>query len=574
MESSFNRRRAVMQPSCLVISLLLIFSAANATAQTAPNAGQLLQQQPKPPAVAPAKPATISPEAPEAAPTVQGPKVLVKGFRIKGAVLIPESELVAQLQPAIGKELTLDQLRATAMLLTAYYAEKGYLARAILPPQDIKDGIVEIQVIEGKRGNLNLNKEGERINAARAQDFIDRRLPEGAPMNFAQLGEALNILNEQPGVAAKADLKPGKNEGEIGLDVKVTEQPLITYSAGLNNHGSYGTGEIQANGSITLNNPTGHFDAASLLLNESQGSNYARVDYSAAAGDSGLRLGGYASYLDYHLIPSSFSALQPKGRASTAGLAASYPWARRTDFNLSLTSSYDDSTLVDSTVAGETSNRHVGAFNLGMNGYTISTRLGGVASFGANFVSGNTDQLNATALATDNTTRQVQGSFNKIGYNFGWLSSLPHDWKLNATLRGQIAGKNLDTSQQLILGGPNGVRAYPVGEAAGDDGWLFNFDFGTQLGDQLTGHLFYDLGGITLNHTLWANWNAGNPALPNTYTLSGVGAGMDWRINPAFLFTASIATPLGTNPGEDANHHNVDGYGNQARAWLSLNARF
>jgi hemolysin activation/secretion protein len=564
-----------LKQSFVLFSVLAVFVIDNAVAQTAPDAGQLLQQQPKPPAAVPAQPTTITPSTPEAAPATQGPKILVKGFRIKGAVLIPEAELAAQLKDAIGKELTLDQLRAVAVRLTAYYVQKGYLARVILPPQEINDGIVEIQVIEGRRGSVMMYKLGKRVDVARAKGFIDRRLPQGATMNLTQLGEAVNILNEQPGVKAMVSLAPGKGEAETDLSVTVLDKPLVNYGLGLNNQGSHGTGELQASGSLTLNNPSGRFDAASLLLNESEGSNYIRADYSLAAGDSGLRLGVNASYMDYRLITSQFDALQPEGKASTAGLTTSYPIARRKDFNLSFTGSYDNMTLVDRTVAGETGNRVVDVFNLGLSGYTLTERLGaGVASFGVNYVFGNSSQHNAAALATDSTTRRVQGSFNKINLNFGWLSKMPDNWRLNARLSGQIAGKNLDSSQQLILGGPNGVRAYPSGEAVGDEGWLFNLDLDKKLRENLTGRLFYDAGGIKLNHTLWANWNASNPNLVNTYTLSGVGAGIDWRINPAWLFTATIATPLGNNPGADINHLNVDGKGNRAHAWLALNGSF
>lgn len=553
--------------SCLLAAILFPLSA-----HAQPGAGVILQIQPKPPAPPVAPPVQITPAMPEQAAPSKGPKILVKGFRIKGAVLIPESELQAQLKGAIGHELTLEQIRATAMLITLYYSEKGYLARVILPPQEIRDGIVELHVIEGRRGSLNVDRIGARIDIARIRDFIERRVPAGEPLNLAELGEALNILNEQPGISARASLVPGSHEGEIGIDVKATAQPLLRYTVGLNNQGAHGTGEAQASGSITLVNPTGHFDAASLLYNKSQGTDYARADYSLAAGDSGLRLGVNASHLRYQLITAQFAALQSNGTADGAGASASYPLARRTDFNLSLTGSYEDTKLVDKTVAGETSNRVLDVFDAGLSGYAL--RWGGVESFGADLVSGNSNQHNAAALAADSITRRVQGQFGKLGYNFGWLSSLTKSWNLNATLHGQFADKNLDSYQQIILGGPNGVRAYPVGEGIGDQGWIANLDLSRSFAQSLTGHLFYDAGTVMQNHSLWANWNAANPNLPNIYTLMGVGAGIDWRINPFCLLTASIANPLGNNPGADINHLNVDGYGNHARAWLAFNANF
>lgn len=576
MPPRFQLPRTPVNRISHALALLLLGSyAGGATAQAAPDAGQLLQQQPKLPAAAPAAPAVVAPSAPEAAPSTEGPKILVKGFRIKGATLIPEAELQAPLQAVVDKELSLGQLRAAAIALTSHYLQKGYLARVVLPPQDIKDGIVELQVVEAKRGDVSVAQDGKRIDTARAQRFINQRFPQDAPFDFSQLGEALNVLNEQPGVDVKASLAPGKARSEVNLQVKASEEPLAAYNFGLNNYGAYGTGELQGTGSITLNNPTGYFDAASLLINESEGSNYLRADYSLAVGDRGLRLGAYASHLDYRLVPSEFDALDSEGRARVLGLAASYPLKRRTDLNLSLAGGYDHSTLVDETVAGETGDRQVDAFNLGLNGYALSGRLGGgVASFGVDYVFGNSEQRNDAARETDRTSRRVEGSFDKLVYDLGWMSRLPYEVNLNASLHGQFARKNLDSSQQLTLGGPYGVRAYPVGEASGDEGWLFKLDFSKALAETLTGHLFYDAGRITLNRDTWDNWNSANPDRDNRYTLSGVGVGLDWRITPDCLMTASVANPIGSNPGADTNDHDVDGHDNRTRTWLSVNARF
>jgi hemolysin activation/secretion protein len=252
-------------------------------------------------------------------------------------------------------------------------------------------------------------------------------------------------------------------------------------------------------------------------------------------------------------------------------LTASYPITRRTDTFLDLAGNYDHKHLKDRTVAGESSNRQVRVFAMGIDGYTRG--LGGVVSFGAGYTHGNSEQRNETALATDSTTRRVQGDFNKLKYKLGWRGRSPQVWSLNATLSGQVAGDNLDSSEQFSLGGPHGIRAYPVGEASGDEGWLLRLNLVKRFGDSLNTSLFYDAGGIRMNHTLWSDWNASNPDLPNTYTLRGAGAGVHWRINKVFSLTSSIATPIGDNPGANAEDHNVDGKANKTHAWLKLSAK-
>ena len=65
-----------------------------------------------------------------------------------------------------------------------------------------------------------------------------------------------------------------------------------------------------------------------------------------------------------------------------------------------------------------------------------------------------------------------------------------------------------------------------------------------------------------------------NPQLKNNYHLSGAGIGIDWRFISQGIATFAIASPMGSNPGRDANGRNVDGGTNGTRAWVSVNLQF
>lgn len=571
--------------SLLTVSSSPVFAAP-------PDAGDILRQQPQLPSAVPATKPQVVPAEPAAEEKDTGPKVLVKSFHIQGALLIPQSELVAYLNPFVGKELSFAQLRSVAARLSDYYFQKGYLARVVLPEQDIKDGIVTLQVIEGKRGDLRINTNGERIDAARVGRFVDRRLAPGGPMNIANLGEALNILNEQPGLAAASSMAPGKAEGDIDVTVNVIGKPLFSAFFGADNRGLRSTGVAQAIGGLSLSNPTGNLDLFSVMASASEGTTYGRMDYSIAVGDAGLRVGAIASRLSYHVTQSGFDALQPKGTADTFGATFSYPLMRlpqaedrsvahkfgRAELGLNLTGSYQEKRLVDQTVAGETGNRHVSVSNIGLSGYMAEmpgqSANTAILSAGLSFSFGDSDQRNAAALSTDSSTRQIQGSFSKVSYNAGFLQPLSSTWSFNASLRGQTASKNLDSTERFSLGGPYGVRAYPVGEATGDEGWLLSLTLSDKLSGNLAANFFIDTGSVRLNRNTWDNWNASNTNLPNTYELSGWGVGLDYRVSPQILLNASIATPIGKNPGRDVNGLNSDGYGNHTRAWVGLAGQF
>ena len=558
-----------------LVGSLLALSCGLVHAQQVPDAGSILREQPKPPPVVAPKPAPATPSA-TPAPTDGGPTVLVKGFRIVGASLIPVAELAEQLKDFVGQALSLSQLQRAAPTLIAYYAQKGFLARVVLPPQEIKDGIVDISVIEGRRGALRIErKDGARVDAARVQGFVENRLGAGEAMSLANLEEALNILNDQPGVAARSSVAPGSTERAVDVVVSAEDKPLVNIGLGADNRGARASGTAQLSGSLSLANPTGLFDAASALVNASRGTTFGRLDYSLAAGNSGLRLGANASALEYDLVQSAFRALQASGTARTAGLSAAYPIFRQADYSLSLGASVDAKRLRDQTIAGETSNRRVRVASVGLSGYASDAFFGGgTTQYDASFSAGKTDQRNAAALAADLAARQIQGSYNKVNYSVRRLQSLGGDWSLSAALRGQSASKNLDSTERFVLGGPSGVRAYPVGEAAADEGWLLSLALGWRATEQLVASVFVDTGGVTLNNNLWANWNAGNPRLPNRYQLSGAGIGVDWRFASQAVVSIAIATPWGSNPGRDANDRNVDGGTNGSRGWISVNLQF
>lgn len=558
-----------------LVGSLLALCCGVLQAQQPPDAGGLLRDQPKPPPVVAPQPVPAAPAA-APAPADGGPKVVVKSFRIVGASLIPDAELAEQLKDFVGQELTLAQLQRAAPTLVGYYARKGYLARVILPPQEIKDGIVVINVIEGRRGSLRIDrKDGARVDAARVQGFVERRLGAGEAMNIADLEEALNILNDQPGVTARSTVAPGSAERSVDVVVSVEDKPLVNIAVGADNRGAKASGTQQLSGYLGLANPTGLFDAASVLVNASRGTSFGRLDYSLAAGNSGLRLGVNASALDYDLVQAEFRALQANGTARTAGLSAAYPLLRQAEHSLSLGVSLDAKRLRDLTIAGETSNRRVRVAGIGLSGFTNDAAFGGgTMQYEASVSAGKTEQRNAAALAADLATRQVEGSYSKFNYGLRRLQSLGGDWNFSAALRGQSASKNLDSTERFVLGGPFAVRAYPVGEAAADEGWLLSLALGWRASEELAASFFVDTGGVTLNDKLWANWNAANPRLPNSYQLSGAGIGLDWRFATQGVASFVIARPLGSNPGRDANDRNVDGGTNGTRGWISVNLQF
>jgi hemolysin activation/secretion protein len=147
-------------------------------------------------------------------------------------------------------------------------------------------------------------------------------------------------------------------------------------------------------------------------------------------------------------------------------------------------------------------------------------------------------------------------------------------WVLDVNLSGQHAFDNLDSSERFSLGGASGVRAYPTGEGGGDEGSLLSLNLTKQLSDTLYGTLFVDSGYVRNNHETWAGWNAADPGQKNSYVLSGFGAAINWSFQNEVSVSATLAAPIGNNPGRDANDNDSDGRSQNVRGWISLVAQF
>ena len=93
----------------------------------------------------------------------------MRAFRLQGNLHVDTDALQAQLADLNGSEQDLAGLRAAADRITRYYHDQGLSARAYLPPQEIRDGVVDIAVQEGVYDEIQLD------NRSRVSDAVLRR---------------------------------------------------------------------------------------------------------------------------------------------------------------------------------------------------------------------------------------------------------------------------------------------------------------------------------------------------------------------------------------------------------------
>ena len=557
----------------LLFVLSLAFFSAAAWPQATPDAGSLLRETERAQRQLPKLAPQAAPQTPAPA-SADSVRVTVTAFKLTGNTLINEPELQAVLTPWLGRDVDFTELQKALNAVAETYRQRGWFARPQLPEQDVSRGIITINILESRLGEVRIDDGGKtlRVERGMVRETMTARQQPGDPLNIEYLERSSNILNDTPGVAVATILAPGKGPGESDAVVKVADKPLIAGTAQLDNTGSRSTGEQKLTLSATLDNPGGRGDQVGLNANHSAGSDYLKLSYSLPAGSDGLRAGLSASALTYHLVGDDFKALNSKGDAQTYGINVSYPLLRSGTRNLSIAAAFDRKDYYNEANLVATSEKQIHALLVSFTGDLLDgLGAGGMTLGGFNLTLGDVDlSANPTNQATDRNGPRSADSYKKLGYNLARLQRLSDTATLWASLSGQIAGKNLDSSEKFSLGGPSGVRAYPVMEGTGDDGWLATLEGRYMLLPELQLVAFYDHGSIRRDH----DGSYIGALLPASGTLKGAGLGMSWNRPGQYSLKATLARRIGDNPfrtltagpslGKD-----TDGSYDKTRLWLS-----
>ncbi len=550
-----------------LVAIALLAWSQGALSQTQPfqfpGAGEQLREIPPPPVLQRRLPdVRIDQPAPPAGPAVDERPFLVQSLRVTGQTVYSEAELVSIAGFVRGGEQKLSDLRAMAARIADHYHKNGYfVAQAYLPAQDIKDGAVTIVVLEGRYGSVTLN------NQARVPDSLANGLLSGLnrgdTIAIAPLEERLLLLSDLPGTYVRSTLAPGQEVGTSDLLVDLTPGQAVTGTLEADNAGNRYTGSRRVGASLNIHNPLGLGDVAGLrVLTSGEGLKYGRAFYQLQVGRA--TVGVAYSALKYNLI-KEFEDLDAHGNAQVASVYASYPLIRSRSTNLYAGLGGDIRTFedrVDGVVPKTVVHReaHVGMASLYGN-HRDSFAGGGFNTFGLTWSFGNLDIETGWARALDAATAQTDGNYGKLAYNASRLQHVTDSVSLYGAINGQWASQNLDISEKMGLGGMYGVRAYPVGEAYGDKGFIATLEARLRLPTpaSVPGQVnligFFDIGKMKLYEDPWASFD-------NHRTLKGAGVGATWMDPNRFFLSTYYAWKVGHEDAISAPDKN-------GRFWVS-----
>lgn len=552
--------------SALVAAFLPLTALAADT--LVPSAGLILQQvQPATPLLPSDNAAGLKIEGQASTSLPASAPFMVGAFELSGNVLFETAHLQALIASEIGKKLTLVELGAVAQRITNHYHSHDYpLARAIVPAQTIRDGVVHIDIIEARYGQIRLDNRSPVIDSLLTATLAP--LQTGHPISQAEMDHALLLLSDVPGVVVLAVLKPGAAVGSSDLQINTTPGPTQSGNLVLDGYGSRYTGRERLSGSVSFINPLHHGDTVTLSgLSSGNGMNYARVAYESLLNGRGTHLGGAYSALQYGL-GDPLAALQSHGSAQVASAWLKHTLVRNRNTNTYGQIQFDALKLkdhIDASAPPTRTDRHLANLTLSLTGDSRDTWLtSAVSAWNLSLTSGRVTFDDAAAQLADAASAQTAGQFSKINVNLVRLEGLSAQSTLYLAFSGQWARRNLDASQKMTAGGPYTVRAYDMGDISGDSGFVLTLEWRHELGQAWAGQwqavVFLDSAAIKVNQSLWTSGS-------NDAVLRGLGLGLNWAGADQWSARIYLATPLGSIPA-------LVGTSTKVRAWMELAKRF
>ena len=384
-------------------------------------------------------------------------------------IKVKDEEICAITRIIVGKEIDAEELNATIRNVTRYLRSHGYpAAAAYIPEQTAVDGKLLVKVEPGRLGKVQLDN-GSGLKDKAAERLLAGLKP-GEIIRTRKLENALYNLRDLSGVDVQGVLSPGAETGTSDLTVQVSNKKKTSIILYAENYGSKSAGRYRYGLQGEVRNLSGNGDRMNLgvLISNEKQHNY-NIAYETTWGRSASKLGIGFSRADYEL-GSVFAALGAEGIANTYSIFGRTPLWNTSNSGLAVTYGFDYRDIKDELKQFDVSwKKHSYVFHVGLDGMQRGSKTS--VQYNATLFTGKLvpDSDVADTLATLGRTK---GHFTKATADVMVVQDLSKNFDLFFKLSGQKAANNLDSSEHIYLGGARGVRAYPHGEASGDEGIL------------------------------------------------------------------------------------------------------
>jgi hemolysin activation/secretion protein len=504
---------------------------------------------------APVLPRLVEPEL-----KLKGNETLfVRTFDVEGPDPGQVSDILAPYQ---NRKLNLAAIYEAADKVTALYRTKGYmLAKAYVPAQNARSGVLRLKVVPGEYGTITVRNASPVLDPI-IKDSIEQARSGSPYVRKDDLERAMLLTSDLAGVGVpRVATAPGQQPGTSDFTFDVPETRRIDgYLLG-DNYGAPWTSRNELSGAININSPFGIGDKISAfgMLSEDGALKNGRVSYSAPIGVSGVRA-EVGVFTTTYALGNIYQDLGATGTADGITGTLSYALKRQIDESYIISGSFTHKSVVDNALGVTLNNRIINLGTLTLARDTAGSLFGLPLTTNAtvSFTEGNLEFPDPTAILNP----ALAGDYSRVNLTYLATLGLTDKLSLTTNIRGQKAlfGKSLDSSEQFYLTGFFGVRSFEQG-FGGDSGYLVTPELKYQLPDIFAYRhsigLFTDVGGAQLE----------NPQLSVTQKeftqLNDVGLGYyatyEYLPSRFVVLKAQVAHTYGSSSGADLYNKGTKG---------------
>jgi hemolysin activation/secretion protein len=398
-------------------------------------------------------------------------------FRTEGQNLVSEAEVEAIVAPYENRTLTLALIYEAADKITSLYRERGYLvAKAYVPAQDARGGVLRIKVVPGRYGDITVNNQS-RVRDPYLRAYIDHALAGSEYIEKDRLERAMLLLSDLPGTSVpRVTIASGRQPETSDFVFDVPQGRLFDGYVLADNFGSPYTGRDRVSGGLNLNSPLGIGDRFSLfgIVSEESELINGRVAYSLPIGFDGLRA-EISAFRTTYALGDIYRTLNSTGTATGESALLTYAFKRTRDDSIYLTGGYTHKVLNDNVLGFSIADRTIDLGTIGIERDTVGAIFGLPLATSTTFAftGGNVDIPDPVQRALNVAGVDTVGNYGRLNLNFLGTLALSDKFSFSTNLKAQasLGGKNLDSSEQLSLTGFFGVRSFDEGLAA-DSGFV------------------------------------------------------------------------------------------------------
>ncbi|OQW96563.1 MAG: hypothetical protein BWK74_08235 [Desulfobacteraceae bacterium A6] len=489
-----------------------------------------------------------------------GDAVSIRDIVITGNTVIDSETLNKLVEPYKNKDLSMEEMSKVTDLVTVTYQEKGYiLARAYLPEQEIKDGILRITVAEGKIGKIRITG-----NKYYRDNVLKRYFEEQQELGVVKeslLEKGLLLSNDIAEVKTEIMLKGGEKPGTVDVVLNAKETPAIAFGVKFgvdyNNFGSERVSEDRYGSTLKL---IDYNWGSVLTLKTSIGNSY--NDSILNQAEISIPINKYGTKFSFSYLKSAYSVgmdmadLGILGRARIYGGKLTHPLITTRDTNLSLTvgmeNKYIENELLGSKSSIDEMNTYYGVFNFD----SVDKYLGkSVISLGG--YSGKVEE------DSEYTTSRLDADefYAKFSLNAVRIQKVYGNTNLMLRGTGYWTKDRLLPAEQTVIGGYGTVRGHDPSLYLGDKGYVLSAElmmappyienmtlFGQKISQLAQIALFYDHGGVFIVDPI-------PPDEQKSEYLGGYGWGVRLFYKDMFSFKYDMGFPVASKENGDDYYH-------------------